>query len=72
MARAAAIWARLKGWKLYGVAGVITAAEVYVQMGGRLPYSDDISPQWRIGLAALLTAAGFVLRGAASMRGGRK
>ncbi len=71
MKAAASLWRRLKGYKLYAAAGIVTAAETYVTMGGRLPYSDDIPQPWRIGLAAVLIASGFVLRTLASLRGNR-
>lgn len=55
-------WARLKGYRLLILAGIMTAAEAMVGMGFPLPFADDI-PQWARGLLiAGIGGAAFVLR----------
>jgi len=62
------LMARLKGYRLIILAGVMTAAEALVTMGFPLPFSDQI-PQWlRAAIIFLITGAAFGLRTLATRR----
>lgn len=62
------VWARIKGYRLILLAGVLTAAEGAVALGVPLPFADHIPASWRGLLIAGIGGAAFVVRTLAARR----